>query len=142
MRKITKAIAVMITVCMCLCSPVTAKLVHCQEETGMGLYNVAVTMRNYNFNIDSNGTATCYSNATIRTGYTVQVVMQLQQKGTGMWKTVQSWNGTDDSFVVLDETHQVEKGYNYRLMVVYIAYDSDGNKVESFYDTSSVVEYK
>ncbi len=142
MRKITKAIAVMVTVCMCLCSPATALLVHCQSETDIELYNIAILKNNCSFNINSDGLATCYSTVSAQNGYTVQVVMQLQQKGTGMWKTVQSWNDTDESFVVLDKTYQVEKGYDYRLMVVYIAYDSNGNQVESFYDMSSVVEYK
>lgn len=141
MRKIKRMVAVVLAFCMVMCScPFN---IMAQAYDSVGLYNIAILKTSYIFDITLNGQATCYGQVCARDGYNVQLTMQLQQKTkSGMWKTIQSCNATDTSIAVLDETYQVEKGYDYRLMVVYIAYDSNGNKVESFYDLSNVIRYE
>ncbi|MBQ8541317.1 MAG: hypothetical protein IJ435_07575 [Clostridia bacterium] len=127
-------------VVLCVCLSLSALCIYAQEPD-ISPYNIAIISTDLSFSINSTGVASCYGSVSVRAGYTVRLVMQLQQKGS-MWKTVQSWNGTDSAVVAFDETYQVEKGYEYRLMNVYIAYDADGNQVEAFYDTSNIVEYK
>ncbi|MBQ3109807.1 MAG: hypothetical protein IJC69_01515 [Clostridia bacterium] len=144
MLKIKRVIALIATLCMISCSSCISAMATEQfdyQSSEATPYNVAITRTSYSFDISSSGIASCYGSVSVRAGYTVRLVMQLQQKGS-MWRTVQSWNGTDSTNVTFDETYQVEKGYDYRLMNVYIAYDADGNQVEAFYDTSNIVEYK
>lgn len=112
-----------------------------EDNNGIETYNIAISKTVYNFDIDANGTATCYSLVNVAQGYTVELTMQLQQR-VGMWKTVQKWTDKNTYYAALDKTCQVEKGYDYRLLVVYVAYDSEGEKVESFYDVSNIKTYK
>ncbi|MBR5535937.1 MAG: hypothetical protein IKU60_04735 [Clostridia bacterium] len=141
MRKIKKMVAVVLVICMIVCS--CHFNIMAQAYDSVGLYNIAIRGTYYDFTSGENGTVNCCSSVTVGQGYTVQLTMQLQQKTkSGMWKNVQSWTNMDTYYVVFDETYQVEKGYDYRLMVVYIAYDSNGNQVESFYDVSNVIRYE
>ncbi|MBQ6794815.1 MAG: hypothetical protein IJO83_01575 [Clostridia bacterium] len=135
MSKIKALSAVFLCICLAFSS-----LCISAEESDVSPYNIAVIDSTCSFNINSTGIASCHGDVSVRAGYTVQLIMQLQQKGS-MWRTVQSWTGTDAYSVVLDETYQVEKGHTYRLMNVYIVYDADGNRVESLYDLSPNLEY-
>ncbi len=133
-------IKALFAVCLCICLAFSSLCISA-EETDTSPYNIAITGNRLSFSISSTGIASCHGDVSVRAGYTVQLTMQLQQKGS-MWKNVQSWTGTDAYSVVFDETYQVEKGHTYRLMNVYIVYDANGNIVESLYDLSPTVEYK
>lgn len=145
MFKNKKIIVFALVVCMLMCSfsgnilAQESDSLNCNDAIGMR--NIAIRNNFYNFEINENGNAVCISSVEVGNDYTVKLTMQLQQK-TGMWKTINSWTNRDSYYVAFDETYQVEKGYEYRLMVVYIAYDSNGNEVESFYDLSNVVRYE
>ena len=143
--KLKKVIAIVTLICICVSMPsfgVMADDIVSEQDYVFDVapYNIAITKRDYDFVINSDGKAQCYGEVTVCPEYTVKLVMQLQKKSS-MWTTVQSWSETNSSFVVLDKEYSVEKGYSYRLMNVYIAYDSQGNQVESFYDISDVIEY-
>ncbi len=112
-----------------------------KTEDGIELYAIALADKRYSFGIESDGTAKCYAYAKVAGDYTLKMTMQLQQN-VGMWKNVETWQGDGSIRVSLDEKYQVEKGYSYRLMVVYVVYDSEGKKAESFYDLSDIVAYK
>lgn len=144
MFKNKKIIVFAMVVCMLMCSfsgnilAQESDSLNCNDAIGMR--NIAIRNNFYSFEINEEGNAVCISSVEVGSGYTVQLTMQLQQK-TGMWKTIKSWTNRDSYYVTFDEMYQVEKGHDYRLMVVYIAYDSNGNQVESFYDLSSVIRY-
>lgn len=140
-RKIKQLISFLIIVCMSIGYVGVSALATEISDVEVSPYNIAVTNTYYDFNIDDSGNASCYGRVSVRTGYTVKLIMQLQKKGS-MWVTVQSWNDTGTGFVVLDKEHVVDGGNKYRLMLIYNAYDANGNVVESLYDLSNVVEYK
>ena len=136
MSKIKSTLSMLLCICIAFLG-----MSICTKANEAAPYNIAVTAHVSSFSINEAGLASCYSSASVRDGYTIQTTMQLQQKKS-MWKNVQSWTNTDTSYVVFDETYQVEKGYDYRLMAVYIAYDSEGNQVEAFYDLSDIISYR
>lgn len=137
MFKLKKITAIAMAICVIVCG--NAQSISAEEYVQP--YNIAIGSTNYGFSISASGEAVCFSKVEIIKGYTAQLTMQLQQKA-GVWKTIQTWSDSSTYYVVHDEKYQVEKGYDYRLMVVYVAYDSEGKKVESFYDLSDIVEYK
>ena len=89
--------------------------------------------------ISSNGYADCSGAAYVRSGYSVTVVMELQQKN-GTWQTIKTWSKSGRS-VSLNESYRVSNKYNYRVAATAKVYNSSGSLVESKTSYSGEVYY-
>lgn len=92
-----------------------------------------------NLNISGNGYAECSGSAEVRSGYSVTVVMELQQKN-GAWIPIETWSKSG-RYVSMNESYRVANKYNYRVVVTAKVYNSSGSLVESKPSYSGEVYY-
>lgn len=70
----------------------------------------------------------------------LKIVSNLQQLKNGSWTTIKSWTSTTESTsLILQGTWYVSKGYSYRVVTNYYAYN--GSDVESTNLASRIVKY-
>ncbi len=97
--------------------------------------------------IDDSGLAYCDTDVILRSGYTADITMSLQQSSNLLsWSDYRSWKDNDDGDIDLD-TNYIEahifvlSGYYYRVHVTISVYDSSGQCVETVSKNSSVSAY-
>ena len=101
---------------------------------------VGVSYVSADLEITSGGRATCNGSCGTRPGYSVDVVMELQQESGSTWTTIKTWSG-EGSEVILEKNIYVVKGHNYRVMVSADVYNGSGNIVDSLTTYSNLKAY-
>lgn len=72
------------------------------------------------FSIDeTTGIAHCYAKCMAASGVTIKIVGTLQRSTTSGWEDVCSWTVKGSSYVDLNKTKVVPRGYNYRFVANY-----------------------
>lgn len=92
--------------------------------------------------IDNRGTSTCSSKVTThhpRTSITIK--MELQQKQSSTWNTIQTWTKADTTPSFFEKRYVVKSGYDYRLRVTATVYDESGNMIEQGTKCSTIVHF-
>lgn len=90
--------------------------------------------------INSSGYATCKGIIDMRTGYTAEVLLELQQKNGTNWETIKEWSDSG-RWPDINDNRFVTAGYDYRLKLSADVYGAGGNLVESPVTYSSIVYY-
>ena len=103
-------------------------------------YNIAITLMSNNLELGSNNTLSCYGATDVQYGYNAGVVVELQYHNGSKWETIKTWSDSGEAWAVVDEEHTVSTGYYYRLYLTHRAYTSSWSTVETFYDTSNVID--
>lgn len=101
--------------------------------------NIAITAMNNSLSLGSVDKLSCYGKTSVQSGYTAEVVVELQQKDGG-WNTIKTWSNSGSPFAIVDEDRYVSKGYSYRLKLTHKAYNSRGTQVESITKYSETVK--
>ena len=71
-------------------------------------------------NISDKGWATCAGNVTPKTGYSVDLKVELQQDGS----TIKSWTGSGSRFFEVHNRYLVSSGHDYEVKVTATISDS------------------
>lgn len=87
--------------------------------------------------ISTNGYAECTVEARPRSGYSVNLTMNLQQDGI----TIKSWTNSGEESCSIDEGYNVTKGHSYQVIAIAEAIDSRGTVVETVTEYSKVQSY-
>lgn len=81
---------------------------------------------------ESTGVARCYARcSTSKSNVTITIIGTLQQYRSEKWNYVASWSKSGSPTVILDEQCTVSRGYQYRFVVYFYIYDTNGNLLES-----------
>lgn len=94
------------------------------------------------FDISSSGKAEIVATMDTKNSETdsLKIVSNLQQLKNGSWTTIKSWTSTTKSTsLIIQGTWYVSKGYSYRLVTNYYAYN--GSVVESTSRVSNSIGY-
>ncbi len=100
---------------------------------------IAITKNKNNFNIASNGEASCYGYTKTISGYKAMIKAELQKYNLG-WKTIKSWSNTGGITAAISQSYYVTKG-KYRLKVTHYALNSNGTIIESSTTYSDSIVY-
>ena len=86
------------------------------------------------------GNAECVGVVTVKSGYTSEITLALQQCSSGgKWSDIISWDGGGDGSLV--RHYSVRSGYDYRVRVTAKVYDNAGKYVATYDKNSNVVPY-
>lgn len=100
-----------------------------------------ITLTKNTLSLGSGGKLTIRGTTDTKPGYTAEVIVELQQKGS-KWTTIEDWTATGGDSAGVDVNYYVESGYSYRLKLTHVAYDSDGKIVQALTKYSNnTVEY-
>ncbi|MPM11101.1 hypothetical protein SDC9_57440 [bioreactor metagenome] len=86
--------------------------------------------------ISTSGAATCGGRASVRSGYTVDLTVELKQDGS----TIKTWTSSGTSIVSAGGTYYVASGHSYVVTTTAAVYDSNDHLVENP-DKDSLVTY-
>lgn len=135
-----KLVALLAAAMLCL----TATGMHAfaaQPESDVAApYNIAIILMSNNLELGSNNTLTCYGGTDVQNGYNAGVVVELQYHNGTKWETIKTWSDSGADWAVVEEDYTVTEGYYYRLYLTHRAYTSNWSLVETFYDTSNVID--
>lgn len=87
--------------------------------------------------ISSKGAASCQGSATVRSGYTADVTVELKQDGT----TIKTWTNSGSGTVRAGGTYYVESGHNYIVTTTATVYDSNNKVIEKPFKDSVSKSY-
>ena len=101
------------------------------EEDSATPYYVAMSGLSATLVIGEDGYANCTGKVKIRSGYQAEFNMELQRSSNGtLWSPVKSWQTSGNGTLLLNERYSIVSGYQYRVTVTAIVYDSENNFVE------------
>lgn len=87
--------------------------------------------------ISSSGKATCTGRVVVKSGYTADVTVELQQDGS----TIKTWTDSGAGFIRISKTHYVSSGHGYTVKTSATIYDSNEKIVATMSDTSEEKTY-
>jgi hypothetical protein len=91
--------------------------------------------------INSDGEALCTSSASVVSGYTGNLKLELQRSTDEKnWTTIQSWTTSGSVTLSIKKYRYVTSGYSYRVKATFSTY-SDGSLVETATANSPVQTY-
>lgn len=125
-----------------LCLTATGMHVFAAQPSGevVAPYNIAIVAMSNNLELGSNNTLNCYGETDVQYGYNAGVVVELQYHNGSKWETIRTWSDTGADWAFVEEDCEVDTGYYYRLYLTHRAYTSNWSTVETFYDTSNVID--
>lgn len=107
------------------------------EPRYVGLSSLIVS-----FDISSSGLSVSYGSASLRSGYTADLSLELQRSSNGYsWSTIKDWSTSGSGKITLEKSYYVVAGYDYRAKCSVQVYDSHGNLVDSDTAYSATVSY-
>ena len=107
------------------------------EPRYTGLFSVTVSL-----NISSGGLSAPYGCASLRSGYTADMTLELQRSSNGYsWSSINDWSTSGSGMITLDKAYYVVSGYDYRSKCTTYVYDSNGSLVDSVVKFSATVSY-
>lgn len=77
--------------------------------------------------ISTSGEATCSGMVVLRSGYTVDLDVELKRDGV----TIQTWSSSGSGIVSAGDSHYVTSGHEYVVTTTALVYDINGNVVEN-----------
>ncbi len=104
--------------------------------TQIGLMYTGVSSLTSGLTISTSGAATCGGRASVRSGYTVDLTVELKQDGS----TIKTWTSSGTSIVSAGGTYYVASGHSYVVTTTAAVYDSNDHLVENP-DKDSLVTY-
>lgn len=95
------------------------KAVEIEERyTGISKLFVGIDISDY-------GIASCYGSATGRSGYYVDLTLELQQDG----ETIKEWHASGTGFVEIDKIYAVASNHDYQTVVTATITTSEGTEI-------------
>lgn len=138
-RSFRKLTAVMMAAILCFACSGLSAFAALPEENVVSPANIAITSTANLLEIYSGNTLTVFGKTSVQYGYKSEVIVELQRHN-GSWGTVYTFSDTGNTSAVVDTTQTVASGYDYRLKLTHIAYDSNWNEIETITKYSDVVE--
>lgn len=96
-----------------------------------------IAMVSSTLNISSNGAAVCGGKTSVRSGYTVDLTVELKQDGS----EIKTWKSSGSGIVTAGGTYYVMSGHEYVVTTTVEVYNSAGKLVESPSKDSPVSKY-
>lgn len=103
----------------------------------IGLMYTGVSSLTSGLTISSSGGATCGGRASVRSGYTVDLTVELKQDGS----TIKTWSSSGNGIVSAGGTYYVMSGHSYVVTTTAEVFDSNGNLIEHPDKDSQVTYY-
>ena len=128
---------VVIISCAALIMPASAAL---PDNDIVSPQYIGVGSFDYSFTLKSGGALKCEGTTLAKSGYYAGVFVELQKKINGSWTTIETWSNADEYIALVEETYYADYG-TYRLLLTHIAYNTNWQTVEYFYDYSNVITY-
>lgn len=101
-----------------------------------GLYRLATSLV-----ISDTGLAQCIGKASLKSGYSADMTVTLQQSSNqSSWTGIKDWTASGSYAVSVNENYFVVSGYYYRLKITIKVYDNNSNLVETV-PTYSATKY-
>ena len=124
------------TLALCIVIAATVTIVGAEETEIMPRF-VGINMQAAGLTINEYGRATCSCSVIVKTGYSVDVTMTLEQDGVA----IKSWTGSSTSRVDLSNPYYVSSGYDYQVIVTTRVSTSQGSYLCSYTTESPVKSY-
>lgn len=116
---------------LCICAAPLSALAALPDETPISPFYIGVATVTRSINVSSSGCATCYGRIVVRSGYTIDMELELQVSSDDeTWSTIKSWTSSGSGTMTLDKIYFVSSGYYYRVLCTAEVFDGDGNYVE------------
>ena len=125
------AICAVICILSSLCVSVSA------SEPKVELRYTGISSLFTEIDISDSGRATCYGYAAGRSGYSVDLTLELQRDG----RTIKKWSNNGTGEVEITETYFVTSGHDYQTIVSATVTDSRGNEFVESPSKSTVFHY-
>ncbi|WP_294856590.1 hypothetical protein [uncultured Oscillibacter sp.] len=106
------------------------------RATQIELMYTGVSSLSSSLTISTSGGATCAGRASVRSGYTVDLTVELKQDGS----TIKTWTSEGTGIVSAGGVHYVMSGHSYVVTTTATVYDSNNHLVENP-DKDSLVTY-
>lgn len=136
MRKFLSAI-LSVVMLLTLATPAFAAL---PDDTIVSPQYTYIRTITANISIDEDtGIATCKATCLSASGYTVEVVCQLQRYSGSSWTTLKTWTASGTRYASVNENWAVSSGYTYRVYVSYRIRNTAGSLLESTTGSDSYV---
>lgn len=123
-KNIRSAISLVLLLGVLITSAATAQAVQ--------LRYIGISQVYSSLEIDSAGAASCGGDVEVRSGYTVDLKVELKQDGV----TIKTWTDSGSGNVTAGGTHYVKTGHNYIVKTTATVYDGAMRIVESPYKYS------
>ena len=92
------------------------------EPRYTGIYDLSASL-----SISEQGQASCYGQATVKSGYTADITVELKRDGT----TIKTWTNSGSGIVSAGGTYYVTSGHTYVVTTSATIYDQNNHVVES-----------
>ena len=135
-----KLVAVLTIAILCLTTTGINSFAAQPEGNVATPYNIAIITMANNLEEASTTTLDCYGETVVQYGYNAGVKVELQRHNGSKWVTIKTWSDYGADWAFVEEEHSVSTGYYYRLYLTHQAYTSSGSLIETFYDTSNVID--
>lgn len=105
---------------------------HAVEPRHIGLTSLRSTL-----DISAGGAASCNGRVVVKSGYTVNLKVELKQDGT----TIKTWTSSGSGTVTGGGIYYVTSGHDYVVTATATVYDKDGSLIEAPFVDSAKKSY-
>lgn len=102
------------------------------EPRYIGISSISSTL-----DISASGAASCSGRAAVKSGYTVDLKVELKRDGT----TIKTWTNSGSGTVSAGGTYYVFSGHEYVVTTTATVYDKNGVQIEAPYMDSAEKSY-
>ena len=114
-----------------MCATPLSALAALPEETTVSPFYTGVSTVVASVDVSSSGCASAYGKFIVRSGYTADMMLELQLSSDGeSWSTIKTWTTSGSGTLTLDKIYFVSSGFYYRTVCSADIYDSNDNFVE------------
>lgn len=136
MKKALSLCCMLVLVFQLLACPIQAAAPEEMKPYYTGVYSIAANLRVVN---DFLGKSESQAVVIMRSGYSAEVSMTLNQISSSGVDELKSWSDSLDSTGEVKHTYYIPSGYTYTLVVSIDVYDSNGDFVETIATSDSMV---
>ncbi len=135
-----KALAIVMAAAMCLALPgIGTYAKEIPVNIGIAPANIIISVTENLLEWNGTNTLEIYGGTQVPYGYEAYVKVELQQKNGTSWTTIKTWTDRDTDYAMVSRYYAVMSGYQYRLKLTHMAYDSNGNLIETITKYSDIV---
>ena len=135
-----KVLTIVMAAAMCLALPgIGTYAKEIPVDIGIAPANIIISATENLIEWTGTNTLQIHGGTQVPDGYEAYVKVELQQKNGTSWTTIKTWTDRDTDYAMVSRYYAVTSGYQYRLKLTHIAYDSNGNLIESIPDYSDIV---
>lgn len=131
-KRVTRSISIslaLLCIITVLCAGTSAAEI---EPRYTGIYGISA-----NLNVNSGGRADCNGYVKTKSGYSVDLIVELQRDG----RTIKSWSESGSGTFSITESYYVTTGHDYQVVVSANVYNAQGTLLETPSAASIVVSY-